>query len=125
MKIRINGNSVRLRLSKSEVEQFGKEGRIESATGFGGSLFHYVLSKTAGDKMTADFENNTITMYLPENMADNWVNSEKVGYDANMDIGGGEVLYLLLEKDFKCLDNSIEDQGDNYDNPLAAQFKTS
>lgn len=125
MKIRINGNSVRLRLSKSEVEHFGKEGRIESSTSFGGSIFHYVLSKTADDKMTANFENNTITVYLPETLATTWVNTEKVGYDANMDIGGGDVLYLLLEKDFKCLDNSIEDQGDNYDNPLAAQFKTS
>ena len=28
-------------------------------------------------------------------------------------------LYILIEKDFKCLDNTIEDQSDNYPNPLA------
>ena len=40
-----------------------------------------------------------------------------------MDLGDGNELYLLLEKDFQCLDNSIEDQTDNYENPLAAQYK--
>jgi len=122
MKIRINGNSVRLRLSKSEVEEFGKKGYIEQRTKFGGPVFTYALAKTTAPVMTAEFDNCKMVMYLPEDKADTWVKTEKVGYDANMDIGGGEVLYLLLEKDFKCLDNSIEDQGDNYDNPLAAQF---
>lgn len=122
MKIRINGNSVRLRLSRSEVEQFGREGRVAATTGFGNAVFSYVLAKTDDAKMRAELDNNTITMHLPADKAEIWVKTEKIGYDANMDIGGGDVLYLLLEKDFKCLDNSIEDQGDNYDNPLAAQF---
>ena len=117
MKIRINGNSVRLRLSKSEVEEFGRKGYIESRTKFGGPVFTYALSKTTAPEMTAEFDNCKMVMYLPEDQATTWVKTEKIGYDANMDIGGGEVLYLLLEKDFKCLDKTMEDQSDFFENP--------
>jgi len=32
----------------------------------------------------------------------------------------GVQLHLLLEKDFVCLDNTAEDQSDNYPNPNKA-----
>lgn len=122
MKIRIRGNSVRLRLTKTEVEAFGANGSIEEQTQFGASILTYALKSTDNEQMTASFEDNTITMYLPKPKTDEWVNTEKVGFDALMDLGDGNELYLLLEKDYKCLDNTDEDQTDNYENPLAAQF---
>lgn len=123
MKIRIRGNSVRLRLSRSEVAAFGEQGYIEEKTSFGNAALTYALQTTTHCDMAADFKEGKITMYLPEEKAKEWVGSNKVGFDANMDLGDGNELYLLLEKDFQCLDNSIEDQSDNYDNPLAAQLK--
>lgn len=122
MKIRIKNNSVRLRLSKSEVDYFGENNIIEEHTNFGITSLTYALSTTDKSEMYASFSDNKITMFLPLATAKEWVKGQKVGFDANMDIGGGKKLYLLLEKDFKCLDNSDEDQSDNYDNPLAAQF---
>lgn len=122
MKIRIKGNSVRLRLSKSEVDTFGKQGYIEERTLFGNAVLTYALKSTTHCDMSADFEDNKVTMYLPDTKAKEWVETQKVGFDANMDLGDGNELYLLLEKDFQCLDNSIEDQSDNYENPLAAQY---
>lgn len=122
MKLRINGNSIRFRLSKTEVDEFGAKGYLECKTMFGGANLTYALSITEHCDMTADFTNGKITMYLPDTKAKEWVTTQKVGIDANMDLGDGNELYLLLEKDFKCLDNTIEDQSDNYENPLAAQF---
>ena len=122
MKLRINGNSVRFRLSKTEVDSFGEKGYLEEQTHFGNAIFTYALNKTTAPVMTADFDNCKIILHLPEQMAKEWVDTQKIGFDANMDLGNGEVLYLLLEKDFKCLDNTTEDQSDNYENPLAAQF---
>ena len=58
-------------------------------------------------------------MYMPARMAKEWVTTEKVGFDTWMDVDNGEKLYLLLEKDFKCLDETVEDQSDNFENPLA------
>ncbi|MCB0700475.1 MAG: hypothetical protein KDC11_11525 [Chitinophagaceae bacterium] len=122
MKIRIRGNSVRLRLTKTEVEAFGKDGYIDEKTGFGDAVLTYALQTTEHCDMTADFKDGKITMYLPDTKAKEWVESQKVGFDANMDLGDGNELYLLLEKDYKCLDDTGEDQSDNYENPLAAQY---
>lgn len=122
MKIRIRGNSVRLRLTKSEVDKFAADGYIEEQTQFGASTLTYALKRVSSEKMTATFLDNTIILMLPEAQAEAWCTSEKVGYDALMSVGEGNELYLLLEKDYKCLDNTDEDQSDNYENPLAAQF---
>lgn len=122
MKIRIKGNSVRFRLSKSEVATFEAEGYIEEQTQFGNATLTYALKATDAAEMSADLKENTITLCLPKTQADQWTGTNKVGFDANMKLADGNELYLLLEKDFQCLDNSIEDQSDNYENPLAAQY---
>jgi hypothetical protein len=118
MKIRINGNSVRIRLSRSEVDRFGKEGLLQESTDFGnGSLLYSMQSKKDINGLEASFSDSKITMYVPANVISEWVSTEKVGFDNYMDIGNGKQLFLLLEKDFKCIDNSMEDQSDNFENP--------
>src|ERR1700753_1535733 len=119
MKIRIKGNSIRLRLTKPEVAQFGKDGYLEERTVFGNGTFTYALRNSDSDaQLAAGFEDNTITMYVPAAMATEWVNTNTVGYSATMDTGMGQMA-LLLEKDFKCIDGDVqEDQSDNYENPL-------
>ncbi|RYZ51960.1 MAG: hypothetical protein EOP49_10595 [Sphingobacteriales bacterium] len=122
MKIRIKGNSVRIRLTRSEVERFATEGYIESTTAFVSGTLTYALESrpdSRGHELTADFQNNVITMYMPEGMAKEWVNTSTVGFDTDMDVDNGEKLHLLLEKDFQCLDETVEDQSDNFENPLA------
>ena len=122
MKIRIKGNTVRIRLSRSEITRFAEEGYIESSTAFVSNVFTYALQSRPdeyGHELSADFKDGVVTMYMPEKMAREWVESERVGFDTWMDVDNGEKLYLLLEKDFKCLDETVEDQSDNYENPLA------
>lgn len=122
MKIRIRGNSVRFRLSKSEVEQFGNEGYVEERTEFGNTSLIYALQKSDVSELSAGFDGTKITMLVPQDIARKWADTQVVGFDNIVDMGNGKELYLLLEKDFKCLDNSSEDQSDNYENPLAAQL---
>ncbi|QKJ30109.1 hypothetical protein HQ865_10170 [Mucilaginibacter mali] len=114
MKIRIKGNSIRYRLTRSEVERFGIDGMIKEATHFGNKVLSYVLQKTDAENITASFEDDTITLLMPQNMATEWTLSDRVGFE-NV---SGE-LSLFIEKDFQCLDNVAEDQSDNYPNPLA------
>ncbi len=121
MKIRIKGNSIRIRLSRTEVDTLGREGYLEESTEFGGPIsFKYALQRRDGlDHLSAGFANGTVSMYVPEKMVAEWVSTETVGYSHHLDIGEGKQLFLLLEKDFKCIDSSVEeDQSDNYDNPL-------
>jgi hypothetical protein len=119
MKIRIKGNSVRIRLSRSEVDDFATSGYLEEKTEFGDNHFIYAL-KTKEDisSLTSDFEGNKMTLYVPAGIPAEWAGNEVVGYEHNMDIGNGKQLYLLLEKDFKCIDAPPhEDQSDNFENP--------
>ena len=122
MKIRIKGNSIRIRLTKSEVELFGNEGYLEDRTEFGNNALIYALQRA--DNLTdlaAGFDGPKITMYVPTAIAHEWTTTDVVGYNNNMSIGGDKTLFLLLEKDFKCIDGEVmKDQSDNYENPLAA-----
>lgn len=67
--------------------------------------------------LSATYKNDRMTVYVPEQLLSDWPTNNVVGFDANMQLSETETLYLLLEKDFKCLDNVTEDQSDNFENP--------
>src|SRR4051812_3809481 len=117
MKIRIKGNSIRIRLSRPEIDDFGRNGYLEERTEFGDSAFIYALRNDMDAKeLSASFASGKMTIIVPGPITREWTTTEKVGYDNNMDIGKEKKLFLLIEKDFKCID-STEDQSDNFDHP--------
>ena len=120
MKIRIKGNSIRFRLTKTEVDTFCKTGSYQETTDFGNKMLTYALQgKKDIDVLEASFTGNAITLYLNDKERSTWAKSDRVGFDGTMDLPNGDQLFLLLEKDFACLDNTTEDQSDNYPNPLS------
>ena len=122
MKIRIRGNAVRFRLTKTEVETFSNTGLYEEKTVFGTKVFTYALrASNEHHDLYAEFVEDTIVMYLPSEASEGWAESKKVGFSRTLVLDNGQELSLLLEKDFVCLDETIEDQSDNYPNPRAAQ----
>ncbi|MEQ8219316.1 MAG: hypothetical protein RH981_13845 [Arenibacter sp.] len=124
MKIRIQGNSVRYRLTRSEVESLKKDGYYKEQTAFNGKDFTYaVAAKENITGLQAEFQGDTITLLLPKNESIKWPDNERVGYENKMILNDGQVLSLLLEKDFVCLDERVEDQSDNYPNPAAITKK--
>ena len=63
------------------------------------------------------YSNDQIVLLIPKNMGLEWCNSNEVGIYANQDVGSGKSLKILLEKDFKCLDDTLEDQSEMFPNP--------
>ena len=65
------------------------------------------------------FENRTSEYGLGDKLL-NYLNRE-IREDGRLKlvtaIGKGKDLFLLIEKDFVCLDHTFEDQSDNYPNP--------
>lgn len=123
MKIRIKGNSVRLRLSQSDVSRLKQSGKIQEETMFADSRFIYKLIQSDDhDTVSASFENGTITVFLPALICSDFVNTQQVGCGGEMRINEASKLTILVEKDFKCLDNTLEDQSDNFPNPLAETY---
>jgi len=119
MKIRIKGNSIRFRLGKSEVEQFGKTGRLQESTQFLSGSFNYILEKSQEENLSARLNGSSIHFGMPESIANQWVTTDIVGFQHEYETGAGNRIFLLVEKDFVCLDNTFEDQSDNYPNPNA------
>ncbi len=119
MKIRIKGNSIRIRIVRTELDNLGKDGFLEERTEFGETdLIYRLESKTGIDNLQANMKGNTITVSMPETMKQEWVDTETVGYRTDMPLSNGGSLFILIEKDFKCLDGEVlEDQSDNFDNP--------
>ena len=121
MKLRIRGNTFRLRLSQSEVDQIGRgQSVIETTTFPDGSQLQYVMR-------TSDLQTNVIKsggalntlieVIVEKTVADRWVSSEEVGlYGARPLLVGA--LELLVEKDFACINprDGVEDQ-DSFPNP--------
>ena len=121
MKLRIKGNSIRLRLTKSEVTLLAQTGSLNEQTEFGESVFRYsLLCKNKINELSADFKNGGITIFIPEAFVKEWAMNDIVGIEAQMKTNGIKELHLLVEKDFKCLDETTEDQSDNYENPYTA-----
>lgn len=117
MKIRIKGNSVRFRLTKSEVEELCLVGYINETTHFPGNTFGYAVKKSIGKEINASFEEGIITLHIGADKLSGWDSNEVVGFEAQQQIDPESSLHLLLEKDFVCLDERLEDQSDNYPNP--------
>ena len=120
MKVRIKGNSVRYRLSKSEVAKFGEVGALAETTETLGETFCYQLLRAPVETLTVHFHQNTLTFSVPLAIAQTWVQTEEIGFSHKLQLPNGTEVYLLLEKDFVCIDNTFEDQSDNYPNPNAA-----
>ena len=115
MKLRIRGNSLRLRLTKTEVEKLAEQGLVEEKTDFGnGKLFVYAVAiSTKSEVVTADFQNNRISIFIPQTIAETWANGEDVGI-----YGEQHTLKLLIEKDFNCLIPRItEEDADTFPHP--------
>ncbi len=118
MKLRIKGNSIRFRLTRSEVDKLALTGYLEEQTLFGQTKFLYALQTIADEnKSSATFADNKMTMFVPTDFIKDWPHNDIVGLNFNMPITATDTLYLLLEKDFVCLDETTEDQSDNYENP--------
>ena len=117
MKLRIRGNSIRLRLTRSEVAQFADAGVVEETLDFGPGKpqFKYSLvSSNDAPELSAEFGGGVIRVTVPSDRVRAWADSERVGIES------ANGLRLLIEKDFACMsERDGEDEADAYPNPNA------
>ena len=120
MKLRINGNELRLRLNQAEVAQFSKTGFIEEAIEFGpGARLAFSLESLSDLKTPrALCQNGWVRIQVPAAGAADWFTTETVAIAGTHPLGAGKQLSILIEKDFKCLHNPEPQDPDAYPNPL-------
>lgn len=115
MKLRLHDNSLRLRLSQSEVARLHDTGKVEDLVVFQpGNELLYSIETAAAQETTATLENAKIRVILPTQVAMQWIESDQPGIEASTG-----TLRLLIEKDFQCLHREPQPGEDAFPNPLA------
>ena len=120
MKLRILDNSIRLRLTRTEVETVNSGGLVRGRVHFGDAkAFEYVLeSLPATVTPEADISNSVMTVRVPNADVQKWAKSEQVSISAEQILEDGNRLTILVEKDFACLTpREGEDETDMFPHP--------
>jgi len=121
MKLRIQENSIRLRLTQKEVGELRRAGRVEATICFtpGRALSYSIESLAEASEPTVTFQDNAIRTVIPAEAAIRWADTDEIGIEAYQAAGPNLELRLLIEKDFQCLHRTTEQEPDAYPNPLA------
>ena len=117
MKLRIQGNLLRLRVTQKEVRCLHDCGRVESAIRFprGRELRYSVVASPDAAEVSVEYEGDSICVVLPRAVATAWTESNQVTVEESH-----SGIQLLVEKDFQCLHKPAERDPEAYPNPLAA-----
>ncbi|GAB3835556.1 DUF7009 family protein [Hymenobacter jeollabukensis] len=111
MKLRIEDNTLRLRLSDEEVAQFAHAGRVEAvvplAPGPAGQ-FTYALQLTDDDSTAAAqalrvaYTPGSLSVLVPAALAQAWLEPAEISLAGTVDMTDGQELRILVEKDLGC-----------------------
>jgi hypothetical protein len=123
MKLRIKGNSLRVRVSRSEVTRLLAGDRLEETINFTPepvANFTYALQQDRlFSQLEVQYTESKITIVIPADQANAWGTTDQVGIAERIGLGDLGSLAVLIEKDFACLDRSDEDNEDTFPNPNA------
>jgi hypothetical protein len=123
MKLRIKGNSLRIRVSRSEVARLLASDCLKETVHFtpeAGAKFTYALQReTLLSRTSVQYTENKVTILIPADQANEWGTTDQVGIAEEISLGNLGSLAILIEKDFACLDRSDEENEDTFPNPNA------
>jgi len=124
MKLRLKGNSIRLRLDRRDIERLVDEGRVDDSVRFGpGLAFSYAVETGPAphERPRASYTTGRLLIRIDPNDAEEWLAGDRVGFDHQQPVDGGAVR-VLLEKDFACIDRPAGEEADDayaFPNPSA------
>jgi hypothetical protein len=122
MKLRIRGNSIRLRLGRTEVLRMLRSGIVVESTTFDlarRQRLEYALESTADSPaVSAAFQDGRVVVRVPRDLVLAWGTTDQIGISATQSTSDGGVLKILIEKDLECIDAPAEEsQEDTFARP--------
>ena len=117
MKLRIEGNALRLRLTQKEVACLHDRGFVECTIRFGqGRALSYSVARLPdAAEVSVNYDGDSIRVVLPYSVATTWAESSQVSIEGPRNSG----LRIVVEKDFQCLHQPAKRDPDAYPHPLA------
>ena len=116
MKFRCTANSIRFRVRKSDLEALEGQGEIRERITFSpGAVLTFVLKLGEGVGIHAGFAGGAVIVEVSRKTARTWISSSEVGLEVFQGTGvEGEVLHILIEKDFPCRHTSEANREDTF-----------
>ena len=99
MKIRIQNNTLRVRLNEGEVSSLLQGQVLKSQTWFPGNILNFTLA--ADQNSTADFVANEVKIKVNMKEVEHWAKSDEVTIAMEFHTSNDEKLSILVEKDMK------------------------
>ena len=123
MKLRIKGNSLRLRVSRSELTRLLAGDCVEETIHFApqpDARLTYALEREPSvTSPSVRYAENRVAILIPTDQANAWGASGQVEISESIRLGELGSLELLIEKDFACLDRNDAENEDTFENPSA------
>jgi hypothetical protein len=123
MKLRIKGNSLRFRVSQTELARLLAGDCVEETIYFApeasARLTYSLQQDRSTNSPTVRYADGRVSVLVPSDQAYVWGATDQVGIAEEISLGPLGSLFLLVEKDFACLDRSDEDNQDTFANPHA------
>jgi hypothetical protein len=119
MKLRIKGDSLRLRVGPSEIERLMETGRVEETIHFGlqeDARLTYALEVADVGGIAVRHEGTRVAVILPSESARAWAQGTDVGVYGSVGVSSGR-LEIAVEKDWACLDGSEGEDAETFPNP--------
>jgi len=108
MKLRLEDNTLRLRLSPEELVEFRQSGHLETVVSLGSSAtdrLTYTLARAdtiSGSEPQLKHSPGHITILLPAALADDWIGSDTISLTGSLPVLDNKELRILVEKDLGC-----------------------
>lgn len=121
----MRGDSLRLRLTRPEVQQLAQSGSVEEHVRItpGGVLVYRLKRVKSAATLGASFENGVVEIQVPEIVAREWCASDLVTLE-HVQPHGEVRLRIVVEKDYACLaPREDEDETDNFTHPQEGSTK--
>lgn len=125
MKLRMRGQSIRLRLTQGDVARLVEEGRVAEKTLIAGAWFVFALVRDDAPTATGanvgfrvEGRDAFLEVHVPAAEVRDWARSERVAMNTAAAHTLATPVELLVEKDFACLKpRDGEDDTDAFPNP--------
>jgi hypothetical protein len=121
MKMRIKNNSLRFRVTRSDLANLINFNRIEEtiylAPDEQARLTYALEHEPTLSSAVLRYQSPRVAIVLPTKDARAWAETDDVGIYARVDLGVRGALDLIVEKDFACLDLSDAENIDTFPNP--------
>lgn len=116
MKLRCVTDSIRLRLSKSDIRTLEEQGKVRESLTLGiDQLFTFSLQLSAAQLLpNISFQKGQLQIILPKKVGEDWIHSNRVGIEYTPNAASTGSIHLLIEKDFPCKDRTDEDTSNTF-----------